>query len=167
MFYQFLIVYTEAFWASAANRRKYFDDFARHHAFDPLNHHNWYPITVAQLTAYKVLLHLPLLVFSFFLLLYLVLEANVDVQRIDFLYRYHKNLHEALTELYPDIGLNFRVRLPLPPSLPLSSCLSFFFFSLLSLSFYHYYYYFFFDLHHTTRQIWEEDRRVEITPVGW
>eukprot|EP00026_Physarum_polycephalum_P000668 Phypoly_transcript_00669.p1 GENE.Phypoly_transcript_00669~~Phypoly_transcript_00669.p1 ORF type:complete len:889 (+),score=100.09 Phypoly_transcript_00669:213-2879(+) len=92
-----------AFWTSPANRRKYFDDFARHHGFDPLVHENWYSISVAQLAAYK---------------------------RIDFLYRYHKNLQDALTQLYPDIGLDFGV--------PLFFLIIFFIF----------YFYFIFPFHH-------------------
>jgi len=75
---------TRSFWASPANRRKYFDDFAAHHTFDPLIHTNWYPISIRQLANYK---------------------------RIDFLYRYHKNLPDALMQLYPNIGLDFKANM--------------------------------------------------------
>jgi hypothetical protein len=43
-------------WNKAEKRRKFFEDYARAHGFDPLNPENWYSEPSANIMATKVLL---------------------------------------------------------------------------------------------------------------
>eukprot|EP00026_Physarum_polycephalum_P003660 Phypoly_transcript_03673.p1 GENE.Phypoly_transcript_03673~~Phypoly_transcript_03673.p1 ORF type:complete len:675 (+),score=95.36 Phypoly_transcript_03673:213-2237(+) len=66
-------------WQNVQNRKRFFDDFARDHKFDPLSPENWYPITSDQIKA---------------------------TRNAGSVLRYYGGRHvKALQSLYPDIGL--------------------------------------------------------------
>ena len=47
-------IYIGGYWRAPANRKKFFDDFARDHNFDPLVPRNWYSVTSDQIKAARV-----------------------------------------------------------------------------------------------------------------
>eukprot|EP00026_Physarum_polycephalum_P006545 Phypoly_transcript_06593.p1 GENE.Phypoly_transcript_06593~~Phypoly_transcript_06593.p1 ORF type:complete len:538 (+),score=63.89 Phypoly_transcript_06593:122-1735(+) len=66
------------YWKILANRKKFFDDYAEAHNFDPLVPHNWYRIPSSE---------------------FLQMEAK------SFLHYHNFSVREALAAAYPDIGL--------------------------------------------------------------
>ena len=50
----FLILSEEGYWAESANRRSYFDTFAKENSFDALIPENWYLVTREKLSTQKV-----------------------------------------------------------------------------------------------------------------
>eukprot|EP00026_Physarum_polycephalum_P002130 Phypoly_transcript_02134.p1 GENE.Phypoly_transcript_02134~~Phypoly_transcript_02134.p1 ORF type:complete len:738 (+),score=96.58 Phypoly_transcript_02134:691-2904(+) len=69
-----------SYWENSANRKLFFDEFAKSQNFDPLVRENWYSVTRET-----ILQH----------------DGGVTVLK------YYQNLRDALTQIYPHIGLDF------------------------------------------------------------
>lgn len=52
----FCLHYAENYWDDAINRRKYFEDYAAFHGFDPLIPENWRSHDVNTLRDFKVMM---------------------------------------------------------------------------------------------------------------
>jgi hypothetical protein len=50
----FLFLFIEGYWFNKKNVRKFLDELAESHGFDPLNAENWYRITTNNIFARKV-----------------------------------------------------------------------------------------------------------------
>jgi hypothetical protein len=86
-----IYVYT-ASWSDIADRRKFFETYAREVGFDPYNPDNWY---LVQIKSMKV--------FFFFFFFVVVSMAN-SIQGAKTIAKYHDNsISGALIDLFPDI----------------------------------------------------------------
>jgi hypothetical protein len=92
-------------WRVIGNRRKFFENFAKEHGFDPLVPENWYLRSRKQIANYKVLF-----IFIFILILFIYFREYflISYQGASRVVAYHKGslFSRALMELFPDIGLD-------------------------------------------------------------
>ncbi len=49
-----MITHFEDFWSTVQNRRKFFENYAKKHGFDPFNPENWYNQTYTTILSEKV-----------------------------------------------------------------------------------------------------------------
>jgi hypothetical protein len=95
-------------WSDKRNRRKFFEDYARDHAFDPMDPEAWYKQTKKRILAAQVSTVTPcfflfFLFFFFFHFFFLPLTSRKkDVGKV---LRHHNGVASALLNLFPDIGL--------------------------------------------------------------
>jgi hypothetical protein len=95
---------TEKYWTFEA-RRRFFDDLAKTHGFDPLIAKNWYSVPYKAIENEKVPFLIPF--FPLPTVIYSPFEIILLLQKGEVVIRYHKGSYvQAIMDLYPDIGLD-------------------------------------------------------------